>query len=114
MPSQPSGLLGENCQNSIGTPTCGDGQACVQEMNTDQGFGLCEAYCDPKIVGACPQAYSCVAVGVGLHPGAPLIHVCQVTQSDAGFPGLDSGLGPSDVVAIPDVVVGHFVDVGQP
>lgn len=57
------------------------------------GAGQCAGLCDPARPGSCAGGYSCVALGVALVATAPVIHVCQVTGSDAGLPtvGLDGG-----------------------
>ena len=59
----------------------------------ERGAGVCATFCDPTAIGACGLGYSCVEVGVAVVASAPVIHVCQVTSSDAGLPGFDSG-GP--------------------
>jgi len=93
LPSKGLAVVGQSCDDSIGKATCGDGQWCVQEMNANYGVGMCSSFCDPTTVGACPADYSCVAVGVALVPGAPVVHVCQVTGSDASLPmvGIEGG-----------------------
>jgi hypothetical protein len=81
--------------NQLLTPTCGDGQACVQEMNVNDGYGTCESYCDPTVAGSCPSGFNCVEVGVGLTKGSPVIHVCQAPTPDGGFSeSLDGGGSP--------------------
>jgi hypothetical protein len=84
MKSKATAVLGQDCQNSVGVVTCGDGQACVHEMNVNDGYGICSGYCDPTVVGSCAAGYSCVTIGVALVASAPLIHVCQADGSDAG------------------------------
>jgi len=90
-------MVGQNCVDSVGTVTCGDGQWCVQERNVDQGYGTCASFCDPSALGACPQGLSCVAIRVAAVTSAPVIHVCQPTGSDASFPTVDAGLPPPPV-----------------
>jgi hypothetical protein len=117
LPGQPAGLPGQNCDNTIGKVTCGAGQACVQEMDAGGGFGVCAAYCDPTAVGSCAPGYSCVEVGVGLLKGSPVIHVCQLTMSDASFPtvGVDAGgPPPMDSGGITDGPTMNFRDVVLP
>jgi hypothetical protein len=94
MPSDLSAMAGSNCVDSIGHPTCGDGQWCLQEMDAGEGDGgVCVPYCDPSTVGSCAGGYACSGIGVALVPSAPVIHVCQVIGSDAGLPsvGTDGG-----------------------
>jgi hypothetical protein len=95
LPSKGLAVVGQTCDDSIGKATCGDGQWCLQEMNVNYGDGICSSFCDPATAGTCPADYSCVAVGVALVSGAPLVHLCQVTGSDASLPmvSLDGG-GP--------------------
>lgn len=95
MPSKPLVIAGQSCQDSIGTVTCGDQQWCVQEKNVNDGVGVCASFCDPSTPGTCPAGYSCVEIGIALVASAPVIHVCQVTGSDASVPGIvpDGGEG---------------------
>ena len=86
MPSKATASVGEACDDSIGRVSCGDGQWCVQEMDVNAGSGSCASYCDPAMSGTCGAGLSCVEIGVALVAGAPLIHVCQPTGSDAGLP----------------------------
>jgi hypothetical protein len=79
-------MVGQNCVDSIDKPTCGDSQWCVQEMNVNEGDGVCTSFCDPTKLGSCADGYSCVAIGVALVASSPVIHVCQVTGSDSGIP----------------------------
>jgi hypothetical protein len=116
LPSSPSALPGQNCTDTLGTATCGDGQACVQEMSQGVGNGLCETYCDPTLVDPCGQGNDCVEVGVGLLKGSPVIHVCQVTSSDASIPIVGDDSGPPVEVdggndsGIPDAGSHRFFD----
>ena len=90
-------MLGQDCENSVGVVTCGPGEACVHEMNVNDGYGICSAYCDPATVGFCPNGFSCVAIGVALVASAPVIHVCQEEGLDAGPLTVgDSGTGPPE------------------
>jgi hypothetical protein len=87
-------MLGETCEDSIGTPTCADGQWCVQEMGVNAGVGQCASLCDPTMAGSCPTGEACIEIGVSLTPGSPVIHVCGIPGSDASFPTVDAG-GPA-------------------
>jgi hypothetical protein len=70
------------CNNTIGTPTCSDHQACVEFQ---QGRGGCLLYCDDsKPNRGCPDPETCVDVKVGQVDGVPIIHVCAVVEPDAG------------------------------
>ncbi len=88
MPSKPLVVAGQSCQDDIGTVTCGDSQWCVQEKNVNDGVGVCAAFCDPTKPGICGTGYSCLGIGIALVASAPVIHVCQVTPSDASVPGI--------------------------
>jgi hypothetical protein len=96
MPSNPTAMVGQDCTDKIGEVTCGDGQWCVQEMNVNGGYGVCSSLCDPTVVGSCAMGYSCVGIGVALVASAPVIHVCQVTGSDAGLPSVGEDGGEPD------------------
>jgi hypothetical protein len=104
MPSKATATVGAACDDSIGRVSCGDAQWCVQEMDVNAGSGSCASYCDPTMSGSCGPGLSCVAVAVGLLPGAPLIHVCQATGSDAGLPfvGEDASGSPDTDASEPD------------
>ncbi len=81
------------CKNTVGTPSCSDRQACVEFV---EGRGGCLVYCDDtKPNRGCGQIESCVDVGVGNVPNAPVIHVCAVVE-DGGPPESDSGGGALD------------------
>jgi hypothetical protein len=113
-------MLGQDCTDSVGAVTCGAGEWCLQEMNVNQGVGVCSSFCDPATVGGCPSGYSCVAVGVALVASAPVIHVCAPTPSDAGIPQVgDDGsttAPPSafDGATVPDGALDHPAFDGGP
>src|SRR5512140_1036585 len=70
----------DSCANKIGTPTCGDHQACVELQS---GFGGCLLYCnDSQPNRGCPGVETCVDLRVGSTADSPLIHVCAVVQPD--------------------------------
>jgi hypothetical protein len=93
MPASATATVGQNCEDEIGKVTCGAGQWCVQEMNVNQGDGVCASLCDPSSPSSCGEGLSCVSVGVALTEGAPTIHVCQVAASDGGIPTVDDDAG---------------------
>ena len=80
--SVPNKLPHDLCNNTIGTPTCSDHQACVEFQ---QGRGGCLLYCDDsKPNRGCPDPETCVDVKVVQVNGVPVIHVCAVVEPDAG------------------------------
>jgi hypothetical protein len=93
MPGKTTAAVGQNCSDSIGAVTCGAGQWCVQEMNVDQGDGVCASFCDPTSAGSCGDGLSCVAIRVALTSTAPVIHVCGVPPSDGGLPSVGDDAG---------------------
>jgi hypothetical protein len=95
-------MLGETSADSIGTPTCSDGQWCVQEMGVNAGVGQCASLCDPTMAGACPTGEACIEIGVSLMPSSPVVHVCGIPQSDASFPTVDAGGAPPEGDAATD------------
>jgi hypothetical protein len=107
MPSKPLVIAGQSCTDSIGAVTCGDYQWCVQEKNVNDGVGVCASFCDPSTPGTCGAGYSCVELGIALVASAPVIHVCQVTGSDASVPGisLDGSVVVTDGGPQPDAAV---------
>jgi hypothetical protein len=104
-------MVGQNCNDSIDKVTCGDGQWCVQEMNANQGDGVCSSFCDPTTLGSCAAGYSCVAIRVALTSSAPVVHVCQITESDGGLPsvGEDAGDASDDAGSPTDGPVGDVL-----
>jgi hypothetical protein len=77
------GKAGDTCQNVPGTPTCGDGLACLQ---TAASGGTCTPYCDPKNTAhACSSPQTCHAAVSG-GPGGAQFNICYAGQSasDAG------------------------------
>jgi hypothetical protein len=82
LPSAPNKNPHDLCNNTIGTPTCSDHQACVEFQS---GRGGCLVYCDSsKPNGSCPEVETCVEVKVGQVEGVPVIHVCAVVEGDGG------------------------------
>ncbi len=75
------GKKGDACQNAIGSPTCGDGLACLQLQGGPTP--VCAPFCDPtNPAHACASGEQCAAVVLGTSTE----HVCipAATQSDAG------------------------------
>ncbi len=92
--NQGPGKTGSQCQDSPGTPTCGEGLACLQ---TSASTGVCTPYCDNTDPNhACPTGQTCQTAFL-LGGSGPEFHVCfGGTPSDAGSgdgaaPGSDSG-----------------------
>ena len=77
------GKAGDACQNSLDSPTCGDGLACLQ---TSTAGGTCRPYCDPASSShACAAGQTCQLVALGGAAGAQF-HVCYGagTVADSG------------------------------
>ncbi len=89
-----AGKVGDACLDAVGSPTCGDGLACLQLTSSD---GTCAAYCsktDPS--RACPSGQTCTALTL-LGVGGLQFQVCVATVSistpaDAG----SEAAGPTD------------------
>ncbi len=120
LPSKASAIVGQDCADTIGSVTCGDGQWCLQVMGVNGGVGVCSAFCDPAVASPCPMGYTCAAIGVALVSGAPVVHVCALTGSDASIPPVsfdaspvDAALGAFDAT-IPDGAWGHLAFDGGP
>ena len=94
LPSAPGKKLQDPCQNTVSTPTCSDGQKCVEFA---AGKGGCLAYCDA--VHPCQDGETCVALKEGLTPDAPAFRICAPAGVDASAPP-DEDAGPKDA-AIP-------------
>jgi hypothetical protein len=89
LPSAPNKSPHDLCNNTIGTPTCSDHQACVEYQ---AGRGGCLLYCDDsKPNQGCPDIENCVVSHVGQAVGAPVIHVCAVVEPDGGSGSSSSG-----------------------
>jgi hypothetical protein len=90
LPSAPNKSPHDLCNNTVGTPTCSDHQACVEFQ---AGRGGCLTYCDEsKPNHGCPDIESCTEATVGpLDAGAPVIHVCAVVEPDSGSSSGTSG-----------------------
>jgi hypothetical protein len=75
----------DHCDNTIGTATCGDHQACIAVTPTT---GVCLEYCGPN--RACDPSQPCTDFPVGQGPSAPTVSVCVPHPSDAGPPDAGS------------------------
>jgi hypothetical protein len=82
LPSVPGKSAHDTCNDTVGTPTCSDHQACVEFASNRGG---CLTYCDDsKPNRGCAPQETCVDVGVGQIDGGPTIHVCAVIGADGG------------------------------
>jgi hypothetical protein len=78
------GNVGDACQDSVGSPTCGDGLACLE---TSTGGGICSTYCDNTNPShACPTGEICASVTLVVAEALEF-QVCvstSATLNDAG------------------------------
>jgi hypothetical protein len=84
------GKVGDNCVDSAGTPTCGDGLACL-ELDA-AGNGVCTPYCDSMDTShACPTGEVC---GIAVLPGGLEFDVCVSPDAGTGTTGDAGGTTP--------------------
>ncbi|HEY3816318.1 MAG TPA: hypothetical protein VGL81_04055 [Polyangiaceae bacterium] len=89
------GALGDPCENTVTTPTCGAGLACFQSVGSSSTMGSCVAYCsttDPS--HACPSGDLCETAVLG-GAGGPEFSICVSPSSgeDAGSSQGDGAAG---------------------
>jgi hypothetical protein len=79
------GKVGDSCQNTPGTPTCGHGLACLQTTST---CGTCLPYCDPTNPAEACSRGQCTTAVLGGASG-PQFEVCVGAAPACG--GADAG-----------------------
>ena len=82
---------GDECQPYADSPTCSDGQICLQLDNSNSAS--CASYCDPKVLAhACPAGAVCQQINFKISTTTTPAHVCISTGAkDAGSDAADGG-----------------------
>lgn len=79
--------VGATCVNTVGTPTCGDGELCYQSATGAGASGTCAEYCDPTSPAhGCAAGYACAELELETSAGLTT-HVCVSTATG----GMDAG-----------------------
>ncbi|MGH7269505.1 MAG: hypothetical protein ACREJ3_03665 [Polyangiaceae bacterium] len=82
------GAQGSACENSVGTPTCGDGLTC---FGTTTSGGACTAYCDNTNPShGCPSGLTCESV-ISLTSTQTQFHACVGGPAQLQPGGDDAG-----------------------
>lgn len=74
---------GDECANTLGAPTCGDGLACFQAVGDAKG--RCVAYCDPAKAGrGCAAGETCATAQLSGTNSSFMICASPTAPADAG------------------------------
>jgi hypothetical protein len=83
---------GDECSNTVGAPTCGDGLACFQGVG--DATGRCVAYCDNAKVGrGCAAGETCTPAMLTGSSSQFQICIGASAPKDAGTPPSEAGAG---------------------